>query len=438
MKRFRKLLIVSLIAIASVSSFAQSGPKDVLKDIQTLRTDTYSKAREAKTRVDMSALNATVKQKALDAIKDMDASKIPAKDAYDWAQVYSIAEKHKDVCNLLHLYLSTNPAASERYDVQMLMMSSCNALGEGDMLETTLRDIKPTNAMQSTNLVYSTVYEYIDTVNKKRGTKEAIKTLDAVEKAMILEDPKALAQKRLDMMKANEAKNPPAVAPKPDAERLAQFETQAKDSNLGMHFLFVDAKADLLNDSGKRKDAIKTISDFVKTVDPSTPGVLRTANGSLTRLSIIDNTAPALKVERGYGDFPGLDKLKGKVVILDFFAHWCGPCIASFPDMRQLLADDKDKGLEVFGVTTYYKFYKQDRNLSPDDEFAKMKDFIAEENMTWPVVYADKSYSDAYGITGIPEAVIIDRAGKVHKVHVGYDKASFAAFRKEVEELLKK
>ncbi len=437
MKRFRKLLLVSLIAIASVSSFAQSSPKDVLKDIQTLRTDTFAKAREAKTRVDMNTLNASIKQKALDAVKDTDASKISAKDAYDWAQVYSLAEKHKDVCNLLHLYLSTNSAASERYDVQMLMMQSCNALEEGDMLASTLRDIKPTNTMQSSNLAVQTVYEYIDTVEKKKGKKAALQTLDAVEKSMTFDDPKVTAQKRLDTMKANEAKTPPTTAPKPDAERLVTYEAQAKDSNANYHFLFVDKKADLLNEMGKKKDAIKLINDFVGSLDEKS-NVRRSASGSLTRLNVLDNAAPAIVRERGYGDFPGLENLKGKVVVLDFFAHWCPPCIASIPDMRQLLADYKDKGLEIYGVTTYYGYYKQERGIDKDAEFGKMKDFIAEQNMTWPVIYGERANMEEYGVTGIPEAVVIDKAGKVHKIHIGYDKASFAVFRKEVEELLKK
>src|SRR2546426_8169567 len=56
-----------------------------------------------------------------------------------------------------------------------------------------------------------------------------------------------------------------------------------------------------------------------------------------------------------------LADLKGKVVLLDFWAVWCGPCIATFPHLREWNKDYKDKGLEVVGVTSYYGFGEFDK-----------------------------------------------------------------------------
>gem|GEM_PF-6042881 len=126
-------------------------------------------------------------------------------------------------------------------------------------------------------------------------------------------------------------------------------------------------------------------------------------------------------------------------MILDFFAHWCGPCIRSFPDLKNLYEANKDKGLVVVGVTSYYGFYKQEnaqkRDMEKDTEFAKMGEFIKDHSMTWPVIYTDKANYDLYGVSGIPHVVLIDKKGAVHKIKVGYSPDSFAEFRKVVEAL---
>src|SRR5262249_26846875 len=86
--------------------------------------------------------------------------------------------------------------------------------------------------------------------------------------------------------------------------------------------------------------------------------------------------------------------LKRKVVILDFFAHWCGPCIASLPSMRSLSDDLKAKGLQVIGVTRFYGYYKTEnrtnRDLPAGTEFERMKDFVKEKEINWPAAFVDK------------------------------------------------
>src|SRR5213082_98709 len=57
-----------------------------------------------------------------------------------------------------------------------------------------------------------------------------------------------------------------------------------------------------------------------------------------------------------------LADLKGKVVLLDFWAVWCGPCVATFPHLREWNKEYKDKGLEVLGVTSYYEQFGFDKD----------------------------------------------------------------------------
>lgn len=103
-----------------------------------------------------------------------------------------------------------------------------------------------------------------------------------------------------------------------------------------------------------------------------------------------------------------------------------------------MLQDWKSRGLEVVAITTYYGYYKTARNLTPEEEFAKMKDYMEEWELPWPMVFADKSNFDAYGVSGIPQYVVIDREGKVSSITVGYNEELHKQLRSSVEKALNK
>lgn len=437
MRLFRKLAILAVMAVAITGAFAQGDPKAILNDLNQIRIQKQTELRNANKPMTLeifNAINAEIKAKAIEAIKDVSVSKVEAKDAFDWARVFQLAERHKDVCDLAHKFLMSNPTPEQRYAAQMLMMESCNALGEADMLAETLVSVSPTTPQAAIGLANSAA-RYADTIAKKKGVDAAIKTLEAVEKSMVYEDPEAIADRSLKQRMAN-----PQTAPKTpeEEEKLKQtLLTQAKGQKDAIRFTFAEAKAQMLVDANRTQDAVKVLDAYLTSL-PEGSAAARNASMFKTRLTIKGAPAPALDIERGYGGVKSLAELKGKVVIVDTFAHWCGPCIASFPDMRKMYDDLKDKGLEIVGVTTYYGYYKTERPLDKDAEFARMADFMKENNMNWPVVYGDRSNFEKYGVTGIPTVFIIDRNGNVVDLHVGYSADSFKKFREEVEKLLGK
>jgi thiol-disulfide isomerase/thioredoxin len=154
----------------------------------------------------------------------------------------------------------------------------------------------------------------------------------------------------------------------------------------------------------------------------------------------IGQDATDFKPTHAHGEFKTLGELKGKVVILDFFAHWCGPCIASFPSMRAIYDDLKPKGLEMVGLTRFYGYYQKEnrtkRDMAEETEFARMKDFMAEKKMNWPVAFVGKEGFEAYGCSAIPHVVVIDKSGKIRKIKVGYSPKEIETFRAEIEKLL--
>ena len=153
------------------------------------------------------------------------------------------------------------------------------------------------------------------------------------------------------------------------------------------------------------------------------------------------------------GKITKISALKGKVVLVDFWAVWCGPCVASFPHLRELNEKYHDMGLEVVGVTKYYErigFDKEkeeivklddDKKLSREDEQNMLKDFAAHYKLDYRLMTIprddQKKVDDDYKIQGIPEMVLVDRKGKVRMVKLGNTEENTKAIHDMVEELVK-
>jgi thiol-disulfide isomerase/thioredoxin len=132
--------------------------------------------------------------------------------------------------------------------------------------------------------------------------------------------------------------------------------------------------------------------------------------------------APQFSLTDISGQKLALSDYKGKVVLLDFWATWCGPCRIEIPEFVELQKRYRDQGLAVIGI-------------SMDDGPAPVKEFYKQFNMNYPVAVGDSKLAELYGgILGLPTTMLIGRDGRIYAKHIGATDVS--VFEREIKELL--
>ncbi|MBI4327108.1 MAG: TlpA family protein disulfide reductase [Chloroflexi bacterium] len=148
-----------------------------------------------------------------------------------------------------------------------------------------------------------------------------------------------------------------------------------------------------------------------------------TSPNEATMTSASSTPSPAWELKGVDGKPLKSSDFAGKVVILDFWATWCGPCRMEIPSFIELQNQYADKGLVVIGVS-----------LDQDGATA-VKPFMEKMGINYPIMLGDETIVSAFGgIEGIPTTFINDREGRIVRKHEGF--ASKAEFEADIKPLL--
>lgn len=144
-----------------------------------------------------------------------------------------------------------------------------------------------------------------------------------------------------------------------------------------------------------------------------------------TGAGLVGAPAPGFKLETANGQGTvDLDKWKGKVVIVDFWATWCEPCKKSFPKLQELSTKYRASGLEIVGV-------------SEDEEKGGIADFGRTYGAKFPLVWDNgKNVANKYSPPNMPSSFIVDKKGIVRALHAGFRDGDEAKVEKEIKSLL--
>jgi peroxiredoxin len=134
--------------------------------------------------------------------------------------------------------------------------------------------------------------------------------------------------------------------------------------------------------------------------------------------------APDFTLKNLEGEEIALSKLKGRVVLLDFWATWCGPCRESIPHLIDLYNNFQSKGFTIIGMS-----------VDKEKEEETLRRFVKSMDIPYPVVLSPEQLARQYGISGIPTTLLIDREGKILEKIVGFNSTIAKHLTSKISEL---
>jgi len=135
--------------------------------------------------------------------------------------------------------------------------------------------------------------------------------------------------------------------------------------------------------------------------------------------------APQFQLNSNNGKPLSLADLKGRIVLVNFWASWCGPCRKEMPLLEQLNRQYRSKGVTLVGV-----------NVEPDS--AAATDWLKATPVSFPILFdVDSKVSKLYQVEGMPNTVILDRKGNVRYIHRGYSAGAENEYLDQIRALIR-
>jgi len=146
---------------------------------------------------------------------------------------------------------------------------------------------------------------------------------------------------------------------------------------------------------------------------------------SAAQAAEVQGKAPDFTLKSSSGKNLKLSEHRGEVVLLNFWASWCGPCRKEMPYLEQIQEKYSDYGFTVMGVNV-------------EEDSSKAKKMLKDIPVSFPILYdTTNSVSKAYKVSAMPTTVIIDRDGNMRYLHKGYKSGDEATYKQWVKKLIR-